>query len=699
MSMRRELGDNTIGIALGRFNVDKGADAPGLKSYGASFQLQLVFEVDDQLETQQEKKGVVRHTNDDEEDSKRVLRKLHPPDENSDVTDLYSVGWLSWMVDKLWPYTEVALVKLLRETVEPTLQESVPGPLRSIHFATFDLGSCAPDLGPMVASQREGDSVQLDLIVKFKGHANILMDAGIATFGVNYIELVGTLSILLDPIVDHMPIIGGMKLFFLNPPEVHLKFVGLAEIANMPSIQAVLEGTIQDVFADVLVLPNVLCIRWMPEAAQFGDPTAYLSNRLPNCVLRVVVIEAEGFSQEQRFYIKLKFGATSRKTATCRKSAHPSWNETCDLMVFDLKQTLCVAMYSSSLTGDRLVAKSSHLEVGQLVRGDNPMSWIVLDPVHAGGKRARQKKKGSMSSFSSFASLPSFAAADVDFVRVHLNFEMFTLVADPSHLPSQVVGAKSKIGATIAPLVPTKRKNVGLLICKCHKGKMPSAQILGAKLCIRAGFAETMEKVTKSDFSWQDFGELHEGTVNTIRILVKEGYPALKIRDIFKLPEALVNKVIAHCLDFNVDVQQHLCILLDESCFTDSDVTLEIKRKGRVEAAARIPLADVIAGGKNSDLGVMKIRRLVHLTDPRRSNQPVRASANRYDLDLELQLFAFSPARNPEERKQRPPSKDVASPRTPAANSASPQTPVENSKVHGGQDRSLQTDRSTVEGI
>merc|ERR1719491_251763 len=130
----------------------------------------------------------------------------------------------------------------------------MPGPLKNIRFSKFTLGG-APEVGPMVVSERTSDSqgIQMDIIIKYHGDANIDLEAGLAKVGVNHIEVCGTLSLLLDPIVDSVPIVGGMKLFFLNPPHVQLKFVGLAELAHIPFVQQIVQSTIHDSLADVLV--------------------------------------------------------------------------------------------------------------------------------------------------------------------------------------------------------------------------------------------------------------------------------------------------------------------------------------------------------------------------------------------------------------------------------------------------------------
>lgn len=222
----------------------------------------------------------------------------------------------------------------------------------------------------------------------------------------------------------------------------------------------------------------------------------------------------------------------------------------------------------------------------------------------------------------------------------------FTLVADAAHLPTKIEDGTATAKASDS-------NNVGLLICKCHKGRLPSGSIVGAKLCVRVGSNEASEKVIESDFSWHNFYDLTESTVNTIGVLVREGYTTAKIAEILKLPEALVSKVMAHCLNFNIDVPQHLCVLVNEASLEDGSIALEIKRKGKVEALGRIALKDVIEGGKKSDVGVMKIRRLLHMKDPRARSHEV---STRNDLDVELHLFAFSPSRAPEERRRRPSS-------------------------------------------
>merc|ERR1712166_199497 len=92
---------------------------------------------------------------------------------------------------------------------------------------------------------------------------------------------------------------------------------------------------------------------------------------------------------------------------------------------------------------------------------------------------------------------------------------------------------------------------------------------------------------------------------------------------------------------------QHACILVSAGSLANGVIELEVKRKGRVEASARIPFKEVCMT-KN---GIMKLRKLVVLSpggggkfrkglDKKEDNGG--QGHNRFDLEMELQLFALS---------------------------------------------------------
>lgn len=654
MSLRRELGDQSIGITLGRFNVDKAADASSLQSYGASFQMQIMFEVEESLDTRPRR---TKQPQGFETEGRDELTRLHPPDSETDVSEVCEIGWLTWFVNKLWPYTEVALVRLIRDVVEPLLQDAMPGPFKSIHFAAFTLGKDTPELGPVVASHRSGGSngLQLDLAIKYRGDVNILMATGVAEIGINQVLLSGTLSILLDPIIEQLPIVGGMKLFFLNPPKVKLQFVGLAALGtSIPGMEKRVETTIQDALAGSLVLPYVLSIDWRPEIWQFGDPTVELASRLPLGVLRVVIMEAKGLAVENqnRLYAAINFGATKLKTPMSKKSAYHEirWDETSDLLYYDPQQILVIEVFTKEglSKSDRLVGQTQPMMIETLMNAGGGQQWVILD-----GASSSWSKNKSAKRQSKFFSGQRSSNTDTT-GRILLSVELKELIADASRLPK----AEEKHGPQRSE--KATEDHAALLICNVMKARVPQDRVHDCKMCVRVGDVEVERKCTPADETWKSFVDLtRDSTVNAIEVLVREGFTSERIAHVLKKPEPLVNKVMAHCLGYNVGCAQHMCVFVRPKNLHGGHIEFDIKRKARIEASARLSMESVIESPS------MRLRKYVKLsTGPQGGGTFSRTklkgegapqnTSHRYDVDLELQLFVFSKTKGAEEAPEDP---------------------------------------------
>jgi len=673
MSLRRELGDKSIGITLGRFNVDKAAGAPSLQTYGASFQMQLMFEVEEGLDTRPRNTVGRMNAHEESEEGRNELTRLHPPNMTTDVSEVCEIGWLTWFVNKLWPYTEVALVRLIRDVVEPLLQDAMPANFVKIQFVKFTLGTATPQLGPVVASHRSGDEknkgLQLDLAIKYRGDVNILMATGVAEIGINQVLLSGTLSILLDPIVDTVPIVGGMKLFFLNPPKVKLQFVGLAALGtSIPGMEKMVQSTIHDALAASLVLPNVLAIDWRPEIYVTGDPTVQLKNRLPTGVLRVVVLEARGLQLENnnRLYVTLTFGAMKQKSGVCKKSTESGyhgtyWRETCDLLYYDPQQNLDIEVYTKEGIGkaDRLIARSQNMMADSLLRSSSGPQWVVLDGVGL----QRQKGRTNTTRHSKlFSSTPKTTHAPSDTTsRLLIHVQLNELIDDAQRLPQPDQDAAHQKSAD--DNVPT-----ALLICNVMKARVPPDRVQGTSICVRVGDMEVERKGSLADETWKTFKEVtRDSLVSAIEVLVREGFSSAKIAEALDKEEPLVEKVAAHCLGYNISCAQHMCVLVRPADLTKGNIEFEIKRKGRIDASARVPITSVVAAEN------MKLRKAVKMhsgpagsskSRARKYENSSQSQAHRFDLDVEMHLFAFSLAKraNEAEANAAPASDDEDDP-------------------------------------
>jgi len=700
------MNNKSVCVTLGRFDLDKGARAPSLRSYGSSFEVQLLFDVDElmqyrwRMSDSLDNIAKVTGRQADVYGMEEQVLCLQPPT-GDNVSDTYDAGWLTWCVEKLWPNIDEAIKKLMHDEVEPEIRKAVPAAMGQVKISECSLGTKIPVIGSIKASQRAGvrNGLQLDIFIDYNGDASFMVCAGRTSVGVTEIKLHGTLSLLLDPIVHQMPVVGGLHIFFLNPPKVQLQFVGHVDFANVPWLKRIIQNQVNKSIAEKIVLPNVFTINWMDERIQSFDNVVWFSSMLPTGLLRVGIPEMEAMTptvancgtQTQQCkpisgsrYVLLKLGAQTRREYMYTDVTHEVCQES-DLLVYDVKQNFSVEIWDGAPLGDgKLLGTSEPIPLQQLL-GGSPWKQLLspdgdeintsirlrtrLFNLHADRRKLEQASravkaahyaKANSSSSSQMASraLSASRSATVTHTTVTRTTSSDTTalapavagggsVPPPFHAsPSRSMDDPRTAHTSCSSAAPdswtrptARRDAIGVLVCHVPKGRLPETNaVMEYALRVRLGNDQNEHPFTMLDTAWRtDYRTFTDTTENTIKALAQEGFTAERIAKMMSMEEPLVAKIVAHDLGFNVEIPQHLCVLLTSIELPDDleseacCVRLEILHQGRVEASGNVSLGTVLKASG------MKIRSLVEC-------QVVYGlSGARYDLDVELRLFACVP--------------------------------------------------------
>jgi Ca2+-dependent lipid-binding protein len=109
------------------------------------------------------------------------------------------------------------------------------------------------------------------------------MRAGIKDFQIH-----GMVRVVLKPLINDMPLVGGMQVFFLNNPNIDFNLVGVADFLDFPGISDLLRRIIVEQIAAIMVLPNKLPFILNDKVAAHT-----LKMPQPEGVLRIHVVEAK----------------------------------------------------------------------------------------------------------------------------------------------------------------------------------------------------------------------------------------------------------------------------------------------------------------------------------------------------------------------------------------------------------------------
>nr|CAD7265731.1 unnamed protein product [Timema shepardi] len=149
----------------------------------------------------------------------------------------------------------------------------------------------------------------------------------------------GMMRVVLKPLIQQMPLVGGIQLFFLNNPTIDFNLVGVADLLDMPGLSDLLRRVIVEQIANMMVLPNKLPIKLSDLV-----PSRLLKVPEPEGVLRVHIVEAKDLMKKDITmlgkgksdpYAIVSVGAQEFRTHTIDNSINPKWDFWCESIVFE----------------------------------------------------------------------------------------------------------------------------------------------------------------------------------------------------------------------------------------------------------------------------------------------------------------------------------------------------------------------------
>uniref|UniRef100_A0A3B5MSC5 Uncharacterized protein n=1 Tax=Xiphophorus couchianus TaxID=32473 RepID=A0A3B5MSC5_9TELE len=239
-------------------------------------------------------------------------------------------------VKQMWPFICQFVDKLFRETIEPAVKGANPH-LSTFCFTKIDMGDKPLRVNGVKVYTENVDKRQviMDLQISFVGNTEI--DIDIKKFycraGIKSIQLHGMLRVVMEPLLGDMPLIGALSVFFLKKPRLDINWTGLTNMLDIPGVDGLCDGLIQDIIYSYLVLPNRLNIPLVgaAELARIRFP-------IPEALVRIHFIEAQDLVGKDKFlgglikgksdpYGVIQLGTQEVKSKVIKENLNPRWNE------------------------------------------------------------------------------------------------------------------------------------------------------------------------------------------------------------------------------------------------------------------------------------------------------------------------------------------------------------------------------------
>lgn len=190
--------------------------------------------------------------------------------------------------------------------------------------------------------------------------------------------------VVLKPMLNVMPLVGGIQIFFLNNPSVDFNLVGAVDILDFPGFNQALRKVIKEQVSKFLVMPNKLAFSLSQDT-----PIYEIKMPEPEGLLRIHVVQARHLMKKDISmlgkgksdpYAIITVGSQEFKTKTIDNTVDPKWDYWCECIVMSsIAQQLGVALWDKDEPkGDENLG-SILIEISRVKEKGIIDNWFTLE--------------------------------------------------------------------------------------------------------------------------------------------------------------------------------------------------------------------------------------------------------------------------------------------------------------------------------
>ncbi|CAM0905708.1 unnamed protein product [Alopecurus aequalis] len=257
------------------------------------------------------------------------------------------VKWLNKHLSKLWPFVSQAATAVVKESVEPLLDDYRPPGIKSLKFNKFSLGNVSPKIEGIRIQNLQPGQIIMDIDFRWGGDPSIILavDARVASLPIQLKDLqVFTVVRVVFQLSEEIPCISAVVVALLAEPEPKIQYTLKAvggSLNAIPGLSDMIDDTVKSIVNDMLQWPHRLVV---PLGVNVDTSELELK---PEGKLSVTVVKAMSLKNKEligksdpyvTLYVRPMFKV---KTKVIDDNLNPEWNETFELIVED-KETQSV---------------------------------------------------------------------------------------------------------------------------------------------------------------------------------------------------------------------------------------------------------------------------------------------------------------------------------------------------------------------
>ncbi|KAJ8900183.1 hypothetical protein K2173_024823 [Erythroxylum novogranatense] len=272
------------------------------------------------------------------------------------------VKWLNKQLSKLWPFISEAATMVVKESVEPLLEDYRPAGITSLKFNKFTLGTVPPKIeGIRVQSLKKGQII-MDIDFRWGGDPNIILGveaALVASIPIQFKDLeVYTVIRVIFQLAEEIPCISAVVVALLSEPKPKIDYVLKAvggSLTAIPGISDMIDDTVDSIVTDMLQWPHRIVV----PIGGIPVDTSELELK-PQGKLTVTVVKANDLKNLEMIgksdpYVVLHIRPMFKvKTQVVENNLNPFWNQTFEMIAEDKEtQSLIVEVFDKDIGQDK----------------------------------------------------------------------------------------------------------------------------------------------------------------------------------------------------------------------------------------------------------------------------------------------------------------------------------------------------------
>lgn len=272
------------------------------------------------------------------------------------------VKWLNKQLSKLWPFVADAATAIIKESVEPLLEEYRPPGITSMKFSKLSLGNVPPKIeGIRVQSLKEGQ-ITMDIDFRWGGDPSIILAieaALVASIPIQLKDLqVFTVIRVIFQLSEEIPCISAVVVALLSEPKPRidytLKAVG-GSLTAIPGLSDMIDDTVHTIVTDMLQWPHRIVV----PIGGISVDTSELELK-PQGKVTLTVVKANDLKNMEMIgksdpyvvlYIRPLFKV---KTKIVQNNLNPVWDQTFELIAEDKEtQSIIFEVFDEDIGQDK----------------------------------------------------------------------------------------------------------------------------------------------------------------------------------------------------------------------------------------------------------------------------------------------------------------------------------------------------------